>query len=281
MDISKYINYEQCKKQESTRVAKAIRKDYPFYESLMVTPKGSRLKLLGSSVKTNKKIDGYKEEIRVLYLAPFKDKEYNYNACPKAGKCAKSCLSFSGRMDFHRFTRRQKTRAFMAYTSRFVEDVVRDIMLKSYNSNINGYKLWVRLNGTTDFIWERFIHMDKLVADLQGLAGFYDYTKLPLRSRKPSKHYHLSFSVDEQQMSILRAMQYMKAGYPAVIVLDKDDYKEALKLPKVVDGDKDDARFHDGPNVVVLKAKRLFGDGEYVEDGLVRSLEEVKLLCRY
>ena len=232
-------------------------------------------------MKTNKKIDGHKEEIRVLYLAPHVDESYGYNACPKAGKCAKSCLQWSGRMAFHTETRTRKTRAFMAYTSRFVEDLVRDIALKAYQSHINNYKLWIRLNGTTDFMWEKFIHMDKLVADLQGLAGFYDYTKLPLRSRRPSKHYHLSFSVDEQLMSVLQAMQYMKAGFPAVVVLNKDDYKEALALPNVVDGDKDDARFHDGSNVVVLKAKRLFGDGKYVEDGLVRSLEEVKLLCRY
>jgi len=278
MDITKYINYEQCKKLESSKVAKEIRKDFPFYESLMITPKGSRLKMLGSSVKTDKEIDGVKEQISVLYLAPSTDSEYGFNACPKAGKCTGSCLQWSGRMAFHYENRVKKTRAFVAYTTRFIEELLRDIALKAYQSYLNGYGLWVRLNGTSDFMFEKYIKMDLLVADLMGLNGFYDYTKFPLRSRQPSKHYHLSFSVDEQKNSLSYARQWLKAGYPAVIVLDKDDYKIALNDSRIVNGDKNDARFYDNNSIVVLKAKRLFGNGEYQADGLIRSLNEVQAL---
>jgi hypothetical protein len=278
MDITKYINYEQCNKLESSKVAQAIREDYPFYESLMVTPKGSRLKMLGSSVKTDKEIEGVKEEIRVLYLSPSTDSEYGFNACPKAGKCKGSCLQWSGRMSFHFDNRVKKTRAFIAYTTRFIEELVRDIALKAYQSYLNGYGLWVRLNGTSDFMFEKYIKMDLLVADLMGLNGFYDYTKFPLRSRQPSKHYHLSFSVDEQEQSLFYARQWLNAGYPAVIVLNKNDYKIALKDSRIVDGDKNDARFYNNDSIVVLKAKRLFGKGEYQEDGLIRSLNDVQTL---
>ena len=116
--------------------------------------------------------------------------------------------------------------------------------------------LFVRIDGTSDNRWERYLDLEQMVLEIPGLGGFYDYTKFPLKARQPSPNYHLTFSVDEKDVSLVRAKEYNDAGYPIAVVADKDDYKELVKREDITDGDKSDHRWYD-KGVVVLKAKRL------------------------
>ena len=73
-----------------------------------------------------------------------------------------------------------------------------------------------------------------------------------------------------------RAKQYLDNGLPVAIVLNKEDYEKALQFPFVTDGETNDYRFKQGPEVVVLKAKTLtYRQGKYKENGIIRPLKEV------
>ena len=289
LPMQNYLRTEGINKLLSTAASIAIRKDYPSYYSLMITPKGSKLKLLGSSVKTEKK-----GKISVLYLAPEKqaafwydDKgnvikengkprlRYNINMCPMAGDCAQSCLAYSGRMPFHLMNRIRKTRAFIGHPMEFLTDLVNDIYIKAQQAFVEGKELYIRLDGTTDNRWERYLDLSAMVRDFAGLAGFYDYTKFPLSARVQSPVHHLTYSVDEKDVSLMRAKEYHNSGYPFAVVVDADDYKKLKKLEGVTDGDDSDMRWLD-KGAVVLKAKRLFG-AKYTKKGrgLVRTMAQV------
>ena len=124
----------------------------------------------------------------------------------------------------------------------------------------------IRLNGSTDILWERYLDMSEFPN-----VQFYDYTKARHSSRKNlASNYHLTFSLDEKPNSMAWATEYLDAGSSvAVVVAGKQGTKlaAAKKAAKhiitngwngypVIDGDKNDARFEDKPgHWVALYAK--------------------------
>lgn len=275
MNFSKYIRMDAVNKLINSTPSKKIREDYPSYLSLMITEKGSHLKLLGSSTKTDKTVEGREVLLSVLYLAAYTLAGYGINMCPMAGSCAVECLRDSGRMPFHKENQIRKTRAFVGFPVEFFDQLIRDIYIKAQQAMVQDKLLFVRLDGTSDNRWERYLDLDAMVRDFDGLGGFYDYTKFPLKARRPSDHYHLTFSVDEKDVALVRAKEYIDAGYPVAVVAEKQDYKELVKREDVTDGDKSDHRWYD-TGVVVLKAKRLF-NLQYQEagKGLVRKMSQI------
>jgi len=284
--MNEYIIQSEIDKLRSSIVSTRVRLRHPSYLSLMKTKK-SKLKLIGSSTKFDMKIAGLPVKVAGLYLAPHTLAGMGINMCPMAGECVKSCLTYSGRLPLHHQYQVLKTRAFVGYPREFLEQLIMEIKLKAFEAQLEGYTLFVRLDGTSDNRWERYLDFDKMVKDIAGLGGFYDYTKFPLSARRPSDSYHLTFSVDEQQGSEKRAREYDEAGYPFAVVATKEDHKILIKQDGITDGDESDFRFRDS-GLVVLKAKNLNkskeheGRGKYTVPGkgLVRTARQILKMLR-
>jgi hypothetical protein len=109
----------------------------------------------------------------------------------------------------------------------------------------------VRLNGTTDILWEKHLDMTKY-PEIQ----FYDYTKWGYGQRLTVKgipNYHLTFSKSENTDWHTITM-LIKSGINVAVVFDKIP-KEHLGLP-VFNGDNNDLRFLDpAGHIIGLSAK--------------------------
>ena len=106
--------------------------------------------LLSINPKTEKSI----EETRILHFAP--SVISGHNVCPNAGNCAKICLHFAGipyLMGGKKTCRVRKTLAFFDHTQNFLELTATAIL---YNRSIldPAELLAIRLNGTSDILWE-------------------------------------------------------------------------------------------------------------------------------
>jgi hypothetical protein len=128
----------------------------------------------------------------------------------------------------------------------------------------NGQQPCIRLNGTTDIMWEKFGIMEA-----NPLVQFYDYTKIYTRVYKdlPS-NYHLTLSYSEASMDYAKKIDEActDTGVSMAVVF-KDGLPDTFLGRQVINGDKDDLRFIDPTNVVVgLKAK---GDARHDTSGFV------------
>jgi hypothetical protein len=217
------------------------------------------MKLLGvgSDAKTIKGV-AFNWLTGILYLAP-SDESKVINTCPHASKgCRISCLFTAGRGAFEktRQARIKKTIYFKENRLSFLNDISKDIVALQKKAEKKGMKACVRLNGTSDLPWERFMD-DKGLTLMQKHSDvqFYDYTKDAkrmkeyLRGEMPS-NYHLTFSRSESNQ--VQADEILKLGGNVAIV-----YKNPpVSSDKVVNGDESDLRFTDPDGVIVaLKAK--------------------------
>jgi len=117
----------------------------------------------------------------------------------------------------------------------------------------------LRLNGTSDLLWERMPVEDcENIFDRFPDIQMYDYTKVPIRHRQNLPHnYHLSFSYTGHNDK--DAAEAQSLGVNVVVVFDtpKDaQLPPTFKGRAVIDGDKTDLRYMDPADVVVgLRAK--------------------------
>tara|TARA_R110002051_G_scaffold115713_2_gene188791 strand:+ start:82 stop:648 length:567 start_codon:yes stop_codon:yes gene_type:complete len=155
---------------------------------------------------------------------------------------------------------------FHFFPESFVETLKAEIRLKELQAMALGKTCAIRLNGSTDILFERYLDM----AEFPNVQ-FYDYTKARRSSRKNlAPNYHLTFSLDEKPNSMAWATEWLESGSSvAVVVAGKHGTKlaAAKKAAKhiitngwrgypVIDGDKNDARFEDKPgHWVALYAK--------------------------
>jgi hypothetical protein len=245
--------------------------------------------LLSINPKTEKSL----EETRILHFAP--SVISGHNVCPNAGNRAKICLHFAGipyLMGGKKTARIRRTLAFFDDTQSFLELTATAIL---YNRSILAPSelLAIRLNGTSDILWETlefsvspelsmfwrvkfgvyivptvyksiphmFAHYPELLVKL------YDYTK--------NRHdwaecqaigYHLTFSYDGQnnRKNLKLACEAISHG---VNVAAAFNIKKGQPLPptayianrsfKVVDGDLSDFRPSDpkGYKIIGLRFK--------------------------
>ena len=244
----------------------------------------------------NPKTEKSKEETRILHFAP--SIISGQNVCPNAGNCAKICLHFAGipfLMGGKKTARIRRTLSFFDDTQRFLELTVTSIL---YNKISLGQEFWeevlaIRLNGTSDILWETLeftvspelskfwrikfgvyivpatypsiIHMFSHYPELK--IKFYDYTK--------NRHdwaeckaigYHLTFSFDGQnnKKNLKLACVALSHG---INVAAAFNIKRGKPLPptayianrsfKVVDGDLTDYRPSDpkGYHIIGLRFK--------------------------
>ena len=206
------------------------------------------------TIKSKKK--GY--DTYIMYLSPFTANSKGINLCSHASEgCAKACLFNSGYafLDNVQKGRRNKTEYFLADRKAFLAQLDAEIgkLEARYQKKTN--KLVIRLNGTSDIVFEKFkIREGKNIFELYPEIQFYDYTKNYIRFRKPlPKNYHLTFSRSESNDE--KVDEVLSNGGNVAVVFDK--LPEFYKGYPVINGDKDDMRFKDGKNVVVgLKYKK-------------------------
>jgi len=245
--------------------------------------------LLGSSTKidaSNDAGEGYLSLIQ--YLSPANgyndatDSRYP-SLCPYATKgCTAACLGISaGRMRFTSVQLAQinRTRLFHQSKKAYFIVLVDEILRAKRKAEREGLKLSIRLNGTSDILWEymkfeigeiAFYDIFQAFPDVM----FYDYTKVPYKYRKDAvdlPNYSLTYSYTGEPVSVERANEYIDAGCSVSVVYTGDPSPKLKKLfPKCwyyVNGDVHDMRFFDpAGSIVLLKAK---GDAKRDRSGFV------------
>ena len=253
------------------------------------TADGRPRKLLGRSVKVEK---GLKEGVvtKIMYLSPAN--ESGFNLCKFALGCKWACLGHSaGRMVYtqSKWSRVLKSWYMKSAPIAFFKQLIREIV----NHAINVKKRYpgkipaIRLNGSSDIVWPRYIDIDALCDIVRYEYGislkFYDYTKWPIKVYRKQleaakmpfpKQYHLTFSIDEKFRSFAFARQWLEAGFNATMVVGSTtrtlkDAKKAQEFLlkqgtihingsdyKTINHDLTDIRFRDPRGTVgILHAK--------------------------
>lgn len=96
----------------------------------------------------------------ILYLTPHKLADGKTNLCPKASKgCANACLYSAGMGSFShvQWARVNKTLAYINEPKGFEDQLIEEIGKAKLKANKLGLKLYIRLNGTSDIVWEKKI----------------------------------------------------------------------------------------------------------------------------
>lgn len=182
--------------------------------------------------------------------------------CPmaKTAGCEKACLFTAGRgaMSNVMLSRLRKTLYFNQYRDLFMHQLHNEIIRERAKAKRNGYKLIVRLNGTSDIRWENiavsgYANIMQAVPDIQ----FYDYTKLANRRNIPV-NYDITFSysgVADYAPYVAKAVA--NGERIAVVFRDRAIVERMLAngetflgLP-VIDGDNSDIRHIEPKGVIV------------------------------
>jgi hypothetical protein len=188
----------------------------------------------------------------IMYFAPAKLS--GIEVCPSRSLgCTSACLFTAGRGRFYSITRQRviKTLAFHFNQQRFIEVIkksIRSLLVKAKNKGLIPV---VRLNGTSDILWERNTDILQTFPNVQ----FYDYTKVAGRFNFPiPSNYHLTFSMSENNE--LMAASVLKKGFNVAIVFRTTEYPTDIVGYEVINGDTTDLRFLDKKGcIVALKAK--------------------------
>lgn len=205
----------------------------------------------------------------ILHLAPASLS--GRNVCPRSSAgCRAACLNTAGRGGIFPSIGRarvRKTQELFADRTGFVARLSREIAAGERKAARLGMRFAVRLNGTSDLLWEKFAQ--SLFLD-HPTVQFYDYTKIP--GRVTPQNYHLTFSLSEDNGP--DALQELARGRAVAVVLrDKAAVARAIaegfEDTPAVNGDLSDLRFLDPPAVVIaLYAK---GRAKNEREGFVRE----------
>ena len=181
----------------------------------------------------------------ILYLAPADNNGLGVNLCPMAKKagCLKPCLYTAGNASVYptvNKARIRKARWFIQDQTGFMDQLHKDLEKLEAWCAEKGKQLVMRLNGTTDILWEKTTHKGKTIFELFPDVVFYDYTKIPTRRNLP-KNYQLALSYSEANPQYARKVLAIakKTGRP-VAVVGRGKMPATFKGIPVVDGDQDD-----------------------------------------
>ena len=225
---------------------------------------------VGTNAKTVKGDKTSEYLTAIMYLAPAKQNTKGVNLCPKASKgCLQACLYTAGRGKFSNVqaARVNKSDYFVADRPAFIAQLKKEIKVFIKKCEREGKKPAIRLNGTSDILWERYIDMTEFPT-----VQFYDYTKWSPKERKPTSNYHLTFSRAEDTSDSYVKDIVGKGNNVAVVFSDKVIPQSYLGYP-VYNGDLTDLRFLDpSGHIIGLVAK---GDAKKDTSGFVIHQEAV------
>lgn len=221
----------------------------------------------------------------VMHLAP--GNMSGHEVCPKRSPgCTAACLHFAGSPIYaigKNKARIARTQLLFADRNLFMNILVLEIAKHARRAARLGLNAAVRLNGTSDIVWEkkRFILFPEVAAAL-GREGdnvialfpeisFYDYTAIPRRT--PPANYGLTFSAKENNLA--DTLAEMRRGLNIAVVFFGQPPAEFRGMA-VIDGDEHDYRPADPLGVIVgLKAKGVKGKTD--SSGFVHTLEDQAL----
>lgn len=235
----------------------------------------TKLLSVGSDSKTTKGTKkGYLTGI--CYLTPWKSAHDNKNLCSHATTdCAFACLAFAGRARDERpdsgiaLARHWRRHLWIHAPEVFFALLALEVAALVRRATKLGLAPCVRLNGTSDILWERYPEFHELCQTFSQVQ-FYDYTKVPLRNRRNRPtNYHLTFSWSGENDAECRIALTMGANVavPYLSSLPLSDTFGLGKPTRVINGDESDLRFLDRPGVIVglknkpVSAKRLAKTG--------------------
>jgi hypothetical protein len=218
-------------------------------------------KLLG--IDTNAKtVKGEKYGIKtaILYLMPAEQSGVQLCPMAKTAGCEKPCLFKAGRgaMSNVMLSRLRKTLYFNQYRELFMNQLHNELIRERAKAKRKGYKLIVRLNGTSDIRFENipvsgYPNVMQALPDIQ----YYDYTKLANRKNIPA-NYDLTFSYSGVPAYAPYVAKAVANGERIAVVFRNRAIVDAmlangetfLGLP-VVDGDNTDIRHIEPKGVIV------------------------------
>lgn len=211
-----------------------------------------------------------------LHLAPADLSGFEVCAMRTPG-CTAACLNTAGNPAYREGKQRArlaKTRLYFEQRDLFMAVLVKEIEAFERKANRANMVCGVRLNATSDIVWERVPvyrdgkRFDNIMSAFPNVS-FYDYTKRFNRRDLP-ENYHLTFSLADGNDDDARAA--FERGINVAVVFD---VKRGHPLPAtyggdpVIDGDLHDYRPADGHGVIVgLRAK---GDAIGDQSGFVKS----------
>lgn len=222
-------------------------------------------KLLG--LDTNAKtVKGEKYGVKtaILYLVPADGSGVNLCALAHLALCKEPCLFSAGRgaMSNVMLSRLRKTLFFLQHREAFMRQLHGEIEALQAKAKRDGFKLLVRLNGTSDIRWENIpvasgLGLSLNIFDVFPDVQFYDYTKLPNRRNVPA-NYDLTFSYSGAPAYAPFVARAVANGERIAVVFRNRAIVERmlangetfLGLP-VVDGDDSDIRHLDPRGAVV------------------------------
>jgi hypothetical protein len=199
----------------------------------------------------------------ILHLAPADIS--GYEVCPRRSEgCTRACLNTAGNPVWFKNKQRARiarTRFMFEQPHLFNALLVQQIKLHVRRARKVRMRPCVRLNGTSDIVWER--RFPALFARYRRVQ-FYEYSKIGRRFMpdwKMPPNYHLCFSRSETNEA--EAVEVLKAGGRVAVVFGGcGDSVHPKPLPAtwrgfpVVDGDKHDLIFlQPSACVVGLRAK--------------------------
>jgi len=220
-------------------------------------------KLLG--IDTNAKtVKGEKYGVKtaILYLMPAMQSGVQLCPMAKTAGCEKACLFTAGRgaMSNVMLSRLRKTLYFNQFRDQFMVQLASEIARESIKAKRQGYKLIVRLNGTSDIRFENIalpLIGAPTIFDVFPDIQFYDYTKIANRKNVPA-NYDLTFSysgIEAYQPFVAKAVA--NGERIAVVFRDRAIVERMLAngetflgLP-IVDGDDSDIRHLEPRGVIV------------------------------
>ena len=186
----------------------------------------------------------------IVYLVP-SIKVCAYSAI--AG-CLKPCLATAGRGAQHKVqrARQAKTNFFHADVDAFMRALAADIWSLQRRAAKLGLIPLVRLNGTSDILWEN-IRLDGLtIFEMFPTVQFYDYTKHPKRNVARFKNYDLTYSFSGITPDKITLKGVSQPGARVAVVFHRRaDIPKTFRGWPVVDGDDTDVRHIDPSGVVV------------------------------
>lgn len=243
------------------------------FSSLLASPHAN------PKIEKGNKLGNYAS--RPLHLAPAK--RSGFEVCPMAtAGCRAACLHTAGNPAYMRGkekARVNRTRAFFTDRAAFMSTLAVEIEKTVNKNKKDRKKTAIRLNATSDIVWESVPveYKGKIFASLMAAfprVQFYDYTKRHNRKNRPS-NYHLTYSLaennDAQALAALQSGMSVAAVFnvgrnrpmPATFAINGQSFH-------VIDGDPDDRRFLDPSSVIVgLRAK---GRAKNDATGFVRNV---------
>ncbi|WP_147399791.1 GP88 family protein [Bacteroides fragilis] len=203
-----------------------------------------------------------------VYLAPHDIS--GHNVCPCSQNCSKYCLNGSGRNKIELLVNREggpiqtsrikKTKLFFEDRNAFMQLLIHEINQSKKKAEMESMKFAIRLNCTSDISLEDFVLEGKNILQLFPDTQFYDYTKVPERLQLLEQYhnYDLTFSFDGENWDTCKVV--LDRGIRVAIVFE-NMLPDEFKGYKVIDANKDDARFLDEGGIICgLTYKRVAND---------------------